>query len=50
MYNTIQVNEAASQVILTCDTGDTIVVNLERYINDEIRNYASSISELVNYN
>ena len=50
MYNTVQVNEATSQVILTCDTGDTIVVNLERYINDEIRNYASSISELVNYN
>lgn len=50
MYNTVKVNEATSQVILTCDTGDTIVVNLERYINDEIRNYASSISDLTNYN
>ena len=49
MFNTVKYNKDASQVILTCESGDTLVVNLERYLNDEIRNYASKISEIEKY-
>ena len=49
MFNTVKYNKDASQVILTCESGDTLVVNLERYLNDEIRNYASRISEIEKY-
>lgn len=46
MYNTVKVNEDKSTVTLTCESGDILVVNLERYINDEIRNYAKKMESL----
>lgn len=41
-YNNIQVNEDATKVTLTNGTGDIFVINLESYIGNEIRNYASN--------
>lgn len=45
-YDNITINEASDKVILTKKTGDILVVNLEKYISDEIMNYAKSISDL----
>lgn len=46
MYDNIEINEDASNVTLTCKNGDILVINLEKYIGNEIRNYASSIKAL----
>lgn len=40
MYEDIKVDEAAQHVTLSCKNGDTIIVNIERYIGNEIMNYA----------
>ena len=48
MYKNVSINSDKSTVTLTCESGDIIVVNLERYINDEIRNYASELHDLMN--
>lgn len=45
MYKGIQVNEAGTKVILTSDT-DTIVVNLESYIHNELMEYATEYAKL----
>lgn len=42
-YNNIVVNESGNSVTLTCNNGDVLVVNLEKYITNEIRGYAGSI-------
>ena len=47
MYKNVNINADKSTVTLTCESGDIIVVNLERYINDEIRNYASELHNLM---
>ena len=41
MYDSITLNEAGDKVQLTCKNGDILVVRLEKYISDEIMNYAS---------
>lgn len=46
IYDNIEINEDASNVTLTCKNGDILVINLEKYIGNEIRNYASSIKAL----
>lgn len=43
-YSGIQVNESGTKVLLTANNGDTIVVNTERYIHNELMNYASEYS------
>lgn len=45
-YNNIQLDEAANKVTLTCNNGDILVVNLEKYVGNEIRNYASSLNDI----
>lgn len=45
MYDNIIVNE--SNVTLTCNDGNILVVTLENYIGDEIRNYASELNYLM---
>ena len=48
-YTGIQLNENNSKVILTeKETGDTIVINLESYVHNEIMNYASDLVDLYN--
>lgn len=42
-YDNILVNEDANQVSLTCKNGDVLVINLEKYITQEIQNAASSL-------
>ena len=46
MYDNIIVNEGKT-VTLTCKDGNILVVTLENYIGDEIRNYASEMSYLM---
>lgn len=38
-YNRISVNEAGTKVILNTNDGDTLVVNIESYIHDELMKY-----------
>ena len=47
-YSNIVVNENANTVTLTCNNGDILVVTLEKYIGNEIRNYASKMNNLIN--
>lgn len=47
MYKTVKINADRSTVTLTSQSGDVYVVNLEQYINDEIRNYASELKNLI---
>ena len=47
MYDNITVNEALNNVTLTCKDGNILVVTLENYIGDEIRNYASEMKYLM---
>lgn len=47
-YDSIIVDEAANTVTLTCNDGNVLVVNLEKYIGNEIRNYASKMNTLIN--
>ena len=46
MYDNIVVNEDASMVTLTCNDGNILVVRLENYIGNEIRNYASNMNHI----
>ena len=46
MYDTIVVSEDARTVTLTRDNGEIFVINLEKYIGNEIRNYASRVSNM----
>ena len=46
MYDSISVNESGSKAILRDkSTGDTIVINLESYVHNEIMNYAAEMSK-----
>lgn len=47
MYKTVKINSDRSTVTLTSQSGDVYIVNLEQYINDEIRNYASELKNLI---
>lgn len=47
-YNSIIVSENANTVTLTCNDGNILVINLEKYITNEIRNYASKMNNLMN--
>ena len=47
MYDNIVVNEDASMVTLTCNDGNILVVRLENYIGNEIRNYASNMNHIM---
>lgn len=40
-YSDISVNESGTKVILTTNDGDTMVVNMESYVHNELMNYAS---------
>lgn len=42
LYDNIQLLENGSQVQLTTKTGDTIIVNLESYVHNEIMSYCQS--------
>lgn len=42
MYDDIVVDEAANHVSLMCKDGNTVIVNLEKYITNEIMSYADS--------
>lgn len=48
VYNDIYVNEAGTKVMLTTKDGDTICVNMESYIHNELMNYASEYSRFSN--
>lgn len=48
VYNDIHVNEAGTKVMLTTKDGDTICVNMESYIHNELMNYASEYSRFSN--
>lgn len=45
MYKEITVNEAASTVTLTDNSGNIFVVNLETHIHNEIMNYCSEVAD-----
>lgn len=47
IYDNIVVNEDATTVTLTCNTGDILVINLEKYIGNELRNYADEMSKII---
>ena len=38
-YDRITVNESGTKVLLTTNEGDTLVVNIENYIHNELMNY-----------
>lgn len=42
MYENIIVNEDASRITLLCKDGDAMVINVEKYISNEIMSYADS--------
>lgn len=44
-YSNIIVNESGSKVILTTSVGDTIYVNLESYVHNELMNYALELAK-----
>lgn len=44
VYSGIQVNEAGTKVLLTTNDGDTMVINLESYIHNEIMNFSDLLS------
>lgn len=41
-YSSIHINENGSKVLLTNNDGDTICINMENYIHNELMNYAAS--------
>lgn len=45
MYKDISVNESASTITLTDNSGNIFVVNLERHIHNEIMHYCSEVSD-----
>ena len=42
MYSGITVNESGSKVLLTTNDGDTLVINMENYIHNELMKYVDS--------
>lgn len=49
-YDTISLNEDASRVSLKTKDGDTIVVNLEKYIQNDIMEYCDFMNHVINPN
>ena len=47
IYTGIMVNEAGSKVVLTTNSGDTLVINLESYVHNQLMNYADKINQFV---
>lgn len=45
VYNDIRINESGTKVVLTTKDGDTMVINMENYIHNELMNYASETSK-----
>lgn len=45
-YSGIKVNESGSKVLLTTNDGDTLVVNIESYIHDELMKYDKSYQQI----
>lgn len=45
-YSGINVSESGSKVLLTTNAGDTLVINLESYIHNELMDYASQYQQL----
>ena len=45
VYSGIQVNEAGTKVLLTTTDGDTMVINLESYIHNEIMNFSDLLHD-----
>jgi hypothetical protein len=45
-YSGINVNKAGTKVLLTSNAGETLVVNIESYIHNELMNYASEYESL----
>lgn len=45
-YSGITVNEAGTKVLLTTNVGETMVINIESYIHNELMNYAAEYSKL----
>lgn len=48
VYDGITVNESGSKVLLTTNDGDTIVVNLESYIHNELSKYNDDFQKRLN--
>lgn len=46
-YNDIRVNESGTRVLLTTNEGDTIAVNMESYIHNELMNYVYEHNQLI---
>lgn len=47
-YSGIHVNESGTKVMLTTNAGETIVVNMESYIHNELMNYADEYAKFIN--
>lgn len=45
MFSGITLNENGTKVILTLESGETMVVNIESYVHDELLTYASNLYE-----
>lgn len=43
-YSGIQVNEAGTKVLLTTNAGETMVVNMESYVHNELMTYATDLN------
>lgn len=46
VYSGIQVDESGTRVMLTTNEGDTMVVNMESYIHNELMNYATEYQNI----
>lgn len=49
VYSGIDVNENGTKVLLTTKEGDTLVVNTESYIHNELMHYADHYKDLIHY-
>lgn len=47
VYSGIQVNEAGTKVLLTTNDGDTMVINIESYIHNELMQYSNEYNKFV---
>ena len=45
-YSGIKVNESGTKVLLTTNEGDTLVVNIESYIHDELMKYDKTYKQI----
>ena len=45
-YTGIKVNESGTKVLLTTNAGDTLVINLESYIHNELMNYSNEYKDI----